>query len=360
LSRLLRVNNVHILDAALLPDIPIKPRLKLNLALALVLGIILGFGLVLLIEYSDRTVKTQEDLEKLGTIFLGIVPSINVSSKNYHNKSSENGANGKSKEERVSFEPDSLENINYDLFVNDYPKSNVSESCRAIRTNLLFMSASKSIKKILITSASPQEGKTTVATNLAIVMAQAGSRILLVDTDMRRPRLHQSFGIKPQRGISTMVLGESKLQDSVFHSKVENLDILMCGPTPPNPAELILTQSFAEIVDKLSEEYDHVIFDSPPVGVVTDAAILSKMVDGTVLIIKSMKTTKDAAKHAIGILNDIGSTILGTVLNDLDPFNKKYGKSYYYYYQNYGSYYQTDEIIDDASLDSMPPKSSSS
>ncbi len=349
LSRLLRVNNVHILDPALLPELPIKPRLRLNLALAMVIGLLIGLGLALLVEFTDRTVKTQDDLEALGVAFLGIVPSIDISTSerggSYGQYSRYGKGRRKKKKKKKKAEKDADHTpINYDKYVHDFPKSQVSESCRAIRTNLLFMSADNPATRILITSPSPQEGKTTVAINLAITMAQSGSSVLLVDTDMRRPRVHKAFDLHPRKGISTMVLGESTMEESVLKTDIPNLDILTCGPAPPNPSELMHTESFIRVVEQLSEAYDRVIFDSPPVGVVTDAAILSKLVDGTVLIVKSLQTTRDAAKHAVSVLHDIGANILGAVLNDLDLTNRKYGQHYYYYYyKKYGYYYQSED-----------------
>ncbi|MCP4679767.1 MAG: polysaccharide biosynthesis tyrosine autokinase [Deltaproteobacteria bacterium] len=349
LSRLLRVNNVHILDPALLPEVPIKPRLRLNLALSMVIGLLIGLGLALLVEFTDRTVKTQDDLEALGVAFLGIVPSIDLSTLEHggsHGQYSRHGKGRKKKKHKKKKIDKKIEEkpINYDRFVHDYPKSQVAESCRAIRTNLLFMSADSPAKRILITSPSPQEGKTTVAVNLAITMAQSGSSVLLVDTDMRRPRVHKAFDLHPRKGISTMVLGESTMEESVTKTGIPNLDILTCGPAPPNPSELMHTESFVRVIEMLSKEYDRVIFDSPPVAVVTDAAILSKLVDGTVLIVKSLQTTRDAAKHSVSVLRDIGATILGAVLNDLDLANRKYGQHYYYYYyKKYGYYYQSED-----------------
>ncbi len=350
LSRLLRVNNVHILDPALLPLIPIKPRLQLNLALSLVIGLLLGLGMAILVEFADRTIKTQDDVEALGAAFLGIIPSIDEStttagSYGYYTRHGKGKKKKKKKKNKVTKQRGTEEEkpVNYDLFVHEHPKSQVAESCRAIRTNLLFMSPDNPAKRILITSPSPQEGKTTVAINLAITMAQSGTSVLLVDTDMRRPRVHKAFDLRPRLGISTMVLGESTMEESIIDTGIPNLDILTCGPAPPNPAELMHTESFARVVNELSSRYDRVIFDSPPVAVVTDAAILSKMVDGTVLIVKSLQTTREAAKHAISVLADIGANILGGVLNDLDLANRKYGQHYYYYYyKKYGYYYQSE------------------
>ena len=348
LSRLLKVNNVDILDPALLPEFPIKPRVQLNLALAFVFGLILGIGLAILLELADRTVKTQDDLEALGISFLGIVPAMDTSTSYGSGYDGHGSSRGKQRLKKTPDDPESQETdkgINHDIFVHDHPKSQVAESLRSIRTNLLFMSADSHAKTLLVTSPSPQEGKTTVAANLAIVMAQSGSRVLLADTDMRRPRVHKAFGIKrPKKGLSTMILGESSAEESIVSTVVPNLDVLVCGPTPPNPSELIHTDKFKKVLNEVTEMYDRVIFDSPPVGVVTDAAILSKMVDGTVLIVKSLQTTRDAAKHALDILQDIDSEILGAVLNHLDLTNKKYGQHYYhYYYKKYGYYYGSSD-----------------
>jgi succinoglycan biosynthesis transport protein ExoP len=341
LSRLLRVNNIHILDRALLPQEPVRPRLKLNLIVSLFVGFLMGFGLALLVEFADRTVKTQDDVEALGIAFLGILPSIDASSANI-NDYGDHLKNEKERRTKKRKEKSDRKPINFDLFVHDYPKSQVAESCRAIRTNLMFMSADRPAKTILITSPSPQEGKTTVATNLAIAMAQSGSSVLLVDTDMRRPRIHKAFGVRPRNGISTLVLGESTIDDSIVETEIPNLHVLTCGPAPPNPSELMHTESFVRVIHSLTERFDRVIFDSPPIAVVTDAAILSKHVDGTVLILKSLQTTRDAAKHAASVLADIEANILGAVLNDLDLSNRKYGKQYYYHYYKKHGYYYSD------------------
>jgi capsular exopolysaccharide synthesis family protein len=340
LSRLLRVNNVEVLDPALLPRVPIKPRLALNLALAFVFGLILGLGAAVIVEFMDRTLKTQEDIEALGLPFLGIVPAINSSTTG----GDYDGVYGKGRKRGLIPRPKRGagpgEAIDYDRFVDRHPKSQVAESLRSIRTNLLFMSAERKVGRILITSPSPQEGKTTVAANLSIVMAQSGSRVLLVDTDMRRPRLHKAFGLeRPARGISTMILGESTADDSIVPSGIANLDLLPCGPVPPNPAELLHTEAFQRVVADLGQRYDRVILDSPPVGVVTDAAILSRIVDGTLIIVKSLQTTRDAARHAVSVLRDIEAPIVGAVLNDLDLQNRRYGRTYYNYYRKYGYYY---------------------
>ncbi|MBN2341434.1 MAG: polysaccharide biosynthesis tyrosine autokinase [Deltaproteobacteria bacterium] len=330
LTKFLKVNNVEILDQALLPTAPIKPRVMLNLALAAFIGLVLGIALAIVIEVADRTIKTQGDVEAFDVSFLGIVPSIGST------EAARTGANA------TSYDNDNApsETTGFDNFVFDNPKSQISESLRSIRTNLLFMSADKPISTLLVTSPSPQEGKTTVAANLSIIMAQSGAKVLIVDMDMRRPRVHKAFNIqRPQAGISTMILGETTAEESIQPSRIPNLDVLVCGPTPPNPSELIHTDAFKRVFAAISAQYDHVILDSPPVGIVTDAAILSKMVNGTLLVIKSQKTTRDALKHALNVLHDIEAPVLGAVLNDLDLTNRKYGDHFYHYYNNYGYYY---------------------
>lgn len=337
LTKFLKVNNVEILDRALLPTAPIKPRVMLNLALAAFIGLILGIALAIFIELGDRTIKTQSDIESFEISFLGIVPAIGTTDhrSTYHADSRKTQTKQQSNTSPAS---------NFDTFVFDNPKSQVAESLRSIRTNLLFMSADRKITRLLVTSPSPQEGKTTVAANLGIVMAQSGTKVLIVDMDMRKPRVHKAFDInRPQAGISTMILGETTADESIQKTRIPNLDVLVCGPTPPNPSELLHTDAFKRVFEQISNRYDHIILDSPPVGIVTDAAILSKMVDGTMLVIKSQKTTKDALNHSLNILRDIEAPVLGTVLNNLDLTNRKYGDHFYHYYSNYGYYYGDHE-----------------
>ena len=185
-----------------------------------------------------------------------------------------------------------------DLYVLSHPKSAVAECCRAIRTNLLFMTPDNPARTLLVTSAGSQEGKTTTAVNLAITLAQSGLRVLLVDTDMRRPRLHKAFGIPATSdGLSRAIVGETAVLDQVRETGVPNLSLLPCGATPPNPAELLHAERFHRIVGELSDAFDRVIFDSPPVGPVTDAAILARITDGTIIVAK-FGSTSQGRPHA--------------------------------------------------------------
>ena len=227
-----------------------------------------------------------------------------------------------------------------DHYLVSHPKSSVAECCRTVRTNLLFMSPENPARRLLITSASPQEGKSTVVINLGITMAQSGSKVLLLDTDMRRPRLHKAFGIQRGTGLTTAILGEAEIQEVIRSSDVPGLDIAPCGPIPPNPTELFHTERFSSIIKELSQTYDRVLFDSPPVAMVADPLILSSMIDGVVLVIKGASTSRDMIRRALKQLKDVNARILGAVINDLDLESREYG---YYYYRQYGYYYGEKE-----------------
>jgi capsular exopolysaccharide synthesis family protein len=216
-----------------------------------------------------------------------------------------------------------------------------AECCRSIRTNILFMSPDHPVRTMVITSPSPQEGKTTSAINLAIAMAEAGGRVLLIDTDMRRPRLHRSFAVPNQVGVSTLILGNSKLEDAIKHTEIPNLDVLPCGPLPPNPSELLHTKRFAQILEDCKGRYERIILDSPPTSAVTDPAVLGNLADGVILIVKGASTTREAAAHARRQLVSAKCRLLGVIVNEIDFSNPGYGYHYYYYrkYSRYGYTY---------------------
>jgi capsular exopolysaccharide synthesis family protein len=203
----------------------------------------------------------------------------------------------------------------------------------------MFLSAQKEIHLFAVTSPGPQDGKTTAAISLAITMAQAGARVLLVDTDMRKPRIHKSFGIKADRGISNVIMGETVLKDMIVRTEIPNLDVLPCGPTPPNPAELLHTERFRDILGQCRRDYDKIILDSPPTAPVTDPAIIGSMTDGVVLVLRAGHTTRDAASYARRHLTDGGARILGLVINQTDRKGGRYGYGYSYY-APYGRYYR--------------------
>jgi capsular exopolysaccharide synthesis family protein len=283
------------------------------------LGLLITVGGVVL----DNTVHTQLDIESLLRLpFLGVVPSIRAA-----DEEAAAAANPSKAPKTPAVR---------DLFIIRSPKSSVAECLRSIRTNLLFLGTVKPLQRILLTSAGPVEGKSTAAIALGITMAQAGNKVLLVDTDLRRPRLHKTFGVPGNTGLTSVLLDAARIDEVIKSTEIVGLDVLPCGPLPPNPAELLHTERFRAILDQLSEKYDRVLFDSPPINLVTDAAILAQMVDGTIFVVKASKTSKDAVRRASRLLNDIKANILGVLLNDLD-----FEQDGYYYYR-YGYQYRQE------------------
>ena len=328
----LKTNNVHILDAALVPIAAISPNLPRAVGLAALAGSIIALALAFALELLDATIKTQDDVERLiGVPFLGVIPTIQP---------------GERVRGGTVVPPAALADLvragSKDLHIICHPKSAVAECCRSIRTNLLFTTPDHPAKALLISSAGPQEGKTTTAVNLAITLAQSGLKVLLIDTDMRRPRLHKVFGIAAtSEGLSSAIVGEGDVLQAVRETGIPGLKVLPCGALPPNPAELLHAERFKAIVATLREHFDRLIFDSPPVAAVTDAAILARTVDGVIMVAKGSKTSKEALRRSRRELTGDGVNVLGAVLNDLDLSDKNsYG--YYYYYTNYG-YYTSEE-----------------
>jgi capsular exopolysaccharide synthesis family protein len=308
---------VRILDRATPPRFAVSPVLSFNLTVGLVLGSLFGLLLAFVVESLDNTIKTPEAAEELlGAPLLGVVPML---SQAKHHLSA-----------------DAPER---DLAVFKDPTSLAAEACRSIRTNMMFISAQKEFALFSVTSPGPQDGKTTVAINLAVTMAQAGGRVLLIDTDMRKPRIHKSFGLKTEKGISSVLAGDMQLKDAICKSEVPNLDILPCGPMPPNPAELLHTDRFRQILAQCRGGYDRVVLDSPPVAPVTDPAIIGSATDGVVLVLRSGHTTREAAQFARRQLTDAGARILGLVMNQTDRKGSGYGYGYGYY-APYKRYYR--------------------
>lgn len=318
-----RANNVRILDRALVPDRPVSPRLAFNLTVAIVLALFGGLGLALLVESLDSSVKSQDQLEKeLGLTFLGMVPMIKPGRVKKPNKFG------------------IVEPVDPDRYVLDNPHSTAAECVRTVRTNLLFMSPGRPLRKLLVTSPGPREGKTSTCVNVSASMAMSGTKVLLIDTDLRRPRIHKVFDLANDRGLSNLVLEPEKPLDQVVQATpISNLDILCSGPIPPNPAELLHSPSFTRIMERLLERYDRVILDSPPVCVVTDALILGTQCDGAILVVRAGATGREMVKKARRLLADVKINILGALLNNVDVSRRYYGQYYHQYYRQHGGYY---------------------
>jgi succinoglycan biosynthesis transport protein ExoP len=314
----MKTNNVRVLERAIVPGSPVRPKPVQNLLLGLMFGLGVGVGLAFAIEALDNTLKTQADVEQfLGTPVLGLVPMI-----------------GAAPGGQAAQPGDNLRERDLGVFLD--PKSVAAECCRSIRTNILFMSPDRPLKTMVVTSPSPQEGKTTTAINLGVTMAEAGGKVLIVDTDMRRPRLHRSFGVPNNTGISTVIVGKATLEEAIKRTDVPNLDVLTCGPVPPNPSELLHTERFGMVLADCARLYDRIILDSPPTSAVTDPAVLGNLADGVVLVIKAGETTREAAMHARRQLATAKARLFGVVVNAIDFSNPAYG--YEYYYRNYYRY----------------------
>jgi len=293
----------------------VYPRMKVNVALAVIASLMLGIGLSFLLDYLDRTIKSADDVERVvGAPLLGVIPVV---------ADVPTGDSPQAQRER-------------DLYVFANPTSRAAECCRSIRTNILFSAADRPMKVITVSSPRPREGKTTTTIYMGTTMAQSGQRVLLIDTDLRRPRLHKSLGVSKNRGLTNLILGDAEIDDVIKTTDIPNLFVLPCGPQPPNPAELLLTKKFTQVLADLASRFDRILLDSPPVLAVTDAVVLSRLSDGVMLIAQAGKTHLADVSHAARQFKDVEATILGVIMNDMDISDRRYGGYYYYAYGNYG------------------------
>ncbi len=324
----LRSNNFRIVDAARPPNGPVEPNIPRNLLFALVLGITSGVGLAFLLEGMDNTVRTTEQAQMISALpSLGMIP---LGSKSRNNGNGTNRLALTSSREVV------------ELVTQVRPQSQMAESYRALRTSLLLSSLGAPPKVIMVTSARPQEGKTTTAINSAIVLAQKGVRVLLVDADLRRPSVHKTLGMGPRSGLSNVLTGNATLEQAIAPSPIlPNLFVLAAGSPPPNPAELLASSNMKDVLNELRQQFDHVVIDTPPTLSVTDAVVLSPRVDAIILVIRSGQTTKQALRRARDILMQVNAHVTGVLLNAVDLTSPDY--YYYYEYQGkYSQYYQED------------------
>ncbi len=302
--------NVHLLDPALVPTIPVSPSLRVNVMVAGAGALVIGLGLITLLVFLDRSIKSSADAQQAaGVPVLGVIPVL--------------------AESDLPRDDDRAR----DLYVHEHPTSRVAECCRSLRTNVMFSAADRQLKTLVVSSANPREGKTTSVIYLGTTIAQSGQRVLLIDTDMRRPRLHASTGVSRDTGLSNLILGDENYDEVIRQTEIPNLFVLPCGPLPPNPAELLMTKRFAVVLEELSKRFDRIILDSPPLGAVTDAVVLSKQVDGVILVVRAGKTLRDEISRAAKQIRDVGGEIFGVILNELDTNDKG---SYYHSYYGYG------------------------
>lgn len=295
------VGNVRIVDLALLPELPIRPQKAFLLAAALAVGLVLGLGIALFLEYLDDTIQTAEDAEAALTLpVLAVVPWMRKTK-------------------------------NAGLVTQQAPRSAFAEAYRTLRTNIRFL-AGNDLKTLVVTSAGPGEGKSTTVVNLAFVFSQSGRRVLLVDADMRRPTIHAAFKLPNERGLSTILAGEHALDALVREGPNEKVHVLTSGPPPVDPAELLESPAMEAFLAQAKAKYDLVIFDAPPVIAVMDACVLGARADGVMLLLGLNKVTHKAARHAFKLLQAANVRIFGMVLRGVRPENDPY---YYNYYHSY-------------------------
>jgi succinoglycan biosynthesis transport protein ExoP len=339
----LRSSNIRVVDVAGIPTFPITPNVPRNLMIGLLLGLAAGMGLAFVLESLDRTVRNMEEVSAISMLpALGTIP-LQLSSNGRVRKRLTTLSVGDGKPEPP------------DLVTYVRPKSEAAEAYRALRTSILLSSFGAPPKVILVTSALPQEGKTTVSANSALVLAQRGNRVLLLDADLRRPGIEKLFGIKARGGLSTLISGVDKLEDVLVHStEVPNLWIMPAGPIPPQPAELLSSALMKEYIARWRNEFDHVVIDTPPCLSVTDAVVLSPDADRVILVARSGKTTKPALRRASELLLQVNARVMGVVLNALDL---RSGDGYYHYSYSgpYArSYYEEDPPTDEITTTTDP------
>jgi capsular exopolysaccharide synthesis family protein len=289
---------------------PVRPKHGEIMGMALVAGLMVGLGGAMLRDMLDQRLRSAEEIaELLDLPILGAVPHMVG---------------------KVPFAERGQE-------IHLRPRSDVSEAYRTIRTAIYFGLADvKSAKTILITSPAPSDGKSTVISNLAIAIAQAGRRVLMIDADCRRPILHKMFNLAASPGLSSILAGKSNFAAAVQKTSIDKLEILQCGPLPHNPAEILNSQAFLDLLREASEIYDQILIDSPPVMLVTDARILGASCDVTVLVLRAEKSTRRLAEHASDAITSVGGSLIGVVVNDVPRGQAGYG--YYYYGYGYGKY----------------------
>ncbi len=309
-------SNIQIIDEAESLTKPFKPNKRLNLVLAIVVGLFLGIGLAFFFEYLDNTVKTPEDVEQLIRLpSFGMIPEISYERR----RRSAEGA----------FYP-------VELITFAQPKSMLSEAYRNVRTSILLSFSEKPPKRIAISSPNPGEGKTTTVINTAIALSQTGARVLILDSDMRKPRIHVVFGDENGVGLSNYLSGNAELRSIMKKLSIPNLYYIPSGPVPPNPSELLGSKLFKKTIKFLGEKFDHIVLDSPPVLGFADSIVLSTMADGVLLVVGAGKTPRETLQRAKDTLAQVNAKFLGVVINQVDIGRSDYGYYYYRYQYYYG------------------------
>ena len=313
-------NNISVADYAIPDRNAVSPRRVSTVLAALFLSTLFGMGLALFLEYLDDTIRTTEEVENyLNLPALAAIPTMEAAPRRklllVGGSESEIGDRS-------------------ELLIHSDSRSSLAEAYRQVRTSILLSTAGHAPKSLLVTSSLPSEGKTTTATNTAISLAQTGARVLIIDADMRRPRVHSVFGIKNNVGLSSILsseLTENDVLDAIQLDPKTRLNVMASGPIPPNPAELIGSDQMTKLLKLLQRHFDHVVVDSPPITSFTDGVLIASMVDGVILVVHSGRSSKQVVRKARQLVQDVGAKIFGVVLNNADLRSQEN----YYYYQSY-------------------------
>jgi len=308
-----RLDNVELLNPATVPEDPVNRQFGLNVAISFVLALMVSVALSFLFEHLDNTIKSAEDVQKhLGAQVLGVIPEFEEDEE----------------KRQLSRDPAAA---NAAITVTN-GRSAASEAYRTLRTNIQFMTLDHLAKTILIVGAHPECGKTTTVTNLAFAMAQAGSSVLIADTDLRRPTMHKVFGSKNFFGLTSLLIEENlNVTAARQKTQIPNLDIIPSGPAPPNPAELLASRKMHKTLKDFQSRYDFVVLDSPPMMNMADASILAQLADATILVVAYGETTREEAQKVQQQLELAKANFIGVVINGLPPHQDPYG--YYGYYE---------------------------
>jgi tyrosine-protein kinase Etk/Wzc len=314
------ISNIDIVDPAIIPDKPVKPKKFLYLFFGLLAGGMLGVIVAFFQEYLDDTIKDAEMVKReLLLPLLAVIPYIPTPEGD------------REREKHIT------------LIAHYDPKSTISESFRSLRTSIHFSGVSKKRQVLMVTSSLPYEGKTTIIGNLAVILSQTGARVLLLDCDLRRPSLHRLYGRPKAPGLTELLAGDNNIESIIHNTGIPGLDFISAGTTPPNPAELLGSDQMKKLIQSFRESYDTILIDAPPVLAVTDALLLSAMTDMVFMVLELGRVPIKAADHAREVLQNVGAPIAGFVLNDKTEHRLErygyYGEKYYRYgYYGYAHY----------------------
>jgi capsular exopolysaccharide synthesis family protein len=323
ISSALVTSNISVVDRAEVPMTPSKPRKGLNLLLASVIGLFGGVGLTFFFEYLDTNIKDAKEVESVLRVpTIGLVPS-------------QGSLEGRRARRRRRLAEEDGDSGPFALVAHAETESALAETFRNLRTSILYSAPDHPPKTLVVTSLQPEDGKTSIASNLAITLAQLGAgEVLLVDGDMRRPNLHELFDVPQAPGLSTFLTGQAELTAVLKPTRIPNLYVIPSGRSPLNPAELLASARLRQALDVLGERFAHVVFDSPPLIGVSDALILAPRLEGAILVLRQGRASRDAAQRGIHLLRSVRARVLGVILNDMDL--RAAGAGYYGYYGYYG------------------------